>query len=229
MSFVKGPPHFEPLDWSKPIRKSRRKLPHWVQDGATYFITFRLADSLPREKLDELDRMQKRWERDHPPPCSEEDWQQFHRESMQRVDEWLDAGSGECWLRDGACASIVTRAMHHFDGQRYFLSSYCVMPNHVHLSVQPLAGFEPSDVLKSWKGFTAREINKHLKREETVWEPESYDTIVRDVEHLWKVLRYIGRNPVKAGIPEGNWVRWVSPLWERAGFGFAKTGESKGG
>lgn len=225
MSFVKGPPHFEPLDWNKPITKYRRKLPHWVQDGATYFITFRLADSLPREKLDELERMREQWEREHPSP-NEEDWQQFHRESMQRVDEWLDAGSGECWLRDPACASIVTRAMHHFDNERYFLSSYCVMPNHVHLSVRPLAGHEPSGVLKSWKGFTATTINKHLARSGAVWEPESYDTIVRDVEHLWKVLRYIGRNPAKAGIPEDKWMRWVSPLWERTGFGFAPT---KGG
>lgn len=223
MSFVKGPPHFESLDWSQPIKKYRRKLPHWVQEGATYFITFRLADSLPQERLDELERMREQWGRDHPLPCSEDDWQQFHRESMQRVDEWLDAGSGECWLRDEACASIVTRAMHHFDSERYFLSSYCVMPNHVHLTVQPLAGHEPSDVLKSWKGFTAREMNKHLGRDGSVWEPESYDTIVRDVEHLWKVLRYIGKNPGKARLPEEQWVRWVSPLWERAGFGFAKS------
>lgn len=76
---------------------------------------------------------------------------------------------------------------------------------------------------KSWKGFTAKEINQHHGRGGSVWEPESYDTIVRDAEHLWKVLRYIGRNPAKARIPEETWVRWVSPLWERAGFGFAHT------
>jgi putative transposase len=221
---MKGPPHFAPLDWNLPIRKYRRKLPHWVQDGATYFITFRLADSLPQERLDELERMREQWERDHPPPRMEVDLQRFQRESMQRVDDWLDAGSGQCWLRDPACASIVTRAMHHFDGERYFLSSYCVMPNHVHLTVQPLPGYEPSDVLKSWKGFTAREINKRLAHTGSVWEPESYDTLVRDAEHLWKVLRYIGKNPIKAGIPENLRVRWVCPLWAQAGFGFSDGG-----
>jgi putative transposase len=227
MSFVKGPPHFAPLDWSKPITKYRRKLPHWVQDGATYFITFRLADSLPREKLDELERLREQWERAHPEPRSEEDWQRFHRETMQRVDDWLDAGAGGCWLRDESCAAIVTRAMHHFDNERYVLSSYCVMPNHAHVTLQPLDGHEPSEILKSWKGFTAREMNKRLARTGSVWEPESYDTIVRDVEHLWKVLRYIGNNPRKAGIAQEKWVRWVSPLWEQAGFGFG--GGSAGG
>ena len=220
MSFLQGPPHFQPLDWSKPITKYRRRLPHWIQDGATYFITFRLADSLPQEKLDELDRLRVQWEREHPEPRSEEDWQQFHRENMQRVDDWLDAGSGECWLRDETCAHAVTRAMHHFDGERYFLSSYCVMPNHVHLTVQPFIRHDPSEVLKSWKGFTARQINTHLVRTGPVWEQESYDTLVRDTAHLWKVIRYIGKNPARASIPEDRWIRWVHPLWEKAGFGF---------
>ncbi len=226
MSFVKGPPYFQPLDWSKPIQKYRRRLPHWTQDGATYFITFRLADSLPQEKLDELERRREQWEREHPEPRSEEDWQQFHRESMQRIDDWLDAGSGECWLGDEACARAVTRAMHHFDGERYFLSSYCIMPNHVHLTVQPFADQDPSEILKSWKGFTARELNKHLNRKGTVWEQESYDTIVRDVAHLWKVIRYIGKNPARSKLPEERWIRWVHPLWDKAGFGF---GERQGG
>ena len=224
MSFTQGPPYFQPLDWSKPIMKYRRKLPHWTQEGATYFITFRLADSLPKEKLAELENLRAQWEREHPEPRSESDSQQFHRENMQAIDNWLDAGAGECLLRDPVCASIVTRAMHHFNEERYFLSSYCVMPNHVHLTVQPYAGNDPSEVLHSWKGFAAREINKHLGRSGPVWEQESYDTLVRDVAHLWKVIRYIGNNPSKANIPEDQWIRWVHPLWEKAGFGFSPGG-----
>jgi REP element-mobilizing transposase RayT len=98
------------------------------------------------------------------------------------------------------------------------------MPNHVHLTVQPYAGNDPSEVLHSWKGFAAREINKHLGRSGPVWEQESYDTLVRDVAHLWKILRYIGKNPSKANIPEDQGIRWVHPLWEKAGFGFGTGG-----
>ena len=226
MSFIEGPPEFEPLDWSKPIIKYRRKLPHWVQEGATYFVTFRLADSLPQVKLDELERLQTQWETAHPPPRDPEVWQQFHRETMQRVDDWLDAGTGECWLQDPVCAGIVTRALHHFHGQRYFLSSYCVMPNHVHVLVKPCASHEPAEVLHSWKSFTAKAINKHLQHSGEVWEPESHDTLVRDAKHLWNALRYIGRNPGKANLAEDQWIRFVDPSWERAGFGFEPKRES---
>lgn len=221
MSFREGPPGFEPLDWNRPIRKYRRKLPHWVQEGATYFITFRLGDSLPAEKLRELELFQKQWEAAHPPPRDEEQWQELHRETMRRVDDWLDAGTGECWLRDRTSAGIVGRALHHFHEQRCFLSCYCVMPNHVHVLVRPYAGYEPADLLHSWKSYTAKEINKHLGRTGEVWEEESYDTLVRDTAHLWKAIRYIGRNPGKAGIPQEQWVRHIDPAWQKVGWGFA--------
>lgn len=139
---------------------------------------------------------------------------------MRRVDDWLDAGSGECWLRDPVCAGIVSRALHHFHEQRYFLSCFCVMPNHAHVLVRPFTGFDPAALLHSWKSFTAKEINKHLGRSGEVWEAESYDTLVRDSEHLWKVVRYIGKNPAKAGIPEERWARFIHPSWQDAGWGF---------
>jgi putative transposase len=208
------------LDLKRPILKSRRKLPHWTQDGATYFITFRLADSLPAEKLRELERFREEWLLAHAEPRDEAAWNELHRETMCRVDDRLDAGSGECWLRDPTCSGIVCRALHHFHEQRYFLSCYCLMPNHAHVLVRPFAGFEPSDLLHSWKSYTAKVINQHLGRSGDVWEAESYDTLVRDSEHLWKVVRYIGKNPGKAGIPEVRWVRYVDPEWEKVGWGF---------
>jgi len=222
MSFREGPPDFEPLDSTRPIVKYRRKLPHWIQDGATYFITFRLADSLPVEKLHELERFREAWLLAHGDARPDEVWQELHRACMRRVDEWLDAGSGACWLRDPACAGIVSRALHHFHEQRCFLSSYCIMPNHVHVLVRPFVGMSLADLLHSWKSFTAKEINKRLGRSGDVWEAESYDTLIRDSEHLWKALRYIGQNPSKAGMPEAQWVRYVHPAWEKAGWGFVR-------
>ena len=223
MSFREGPPDFEPVDWTRPILKYRRKLPHWVQEGATYLITFRLVDSLPAEKLRELERFREAWLLAHPEPRVEDAWHELHRETMRRVDDWLDAGAGECWLRDVACAQIVSRALLHFQEQRCLVSSFCVMPNHVHVLVRPFAGFDPAALTHSWKSFTSKEINKYLGRGGEVWEAESYDTLVRDSEHLWKVVRYIGRNPAKAGIPEAQWQRFIHPRWEHAGWGFGGT------
>jgi putative transposase len=221
MNFREEPPSFEPLDWKRPIIKHRRKLPHWTQDGATYFITFRLADSLPVEKLDELERFREAWLLAHPEPRHDVDWQELHRETLSRVDDWLDAGSGECWLRDPVCSGIVSRALFHFHEQRYYLSCYCIMPNHVHVLVRPFVGFDLTELLHSWKSFTAKEINKRLIRAGEVWETESYDTLVRDSEHLGKVVRYIGKNPAKAGLPESQWVRYIHPEWVKAGWNFA--------
>ncbi|MDZ4289917.1 MAG: transposase [Prosthecobacter sp.] len=106
------------------------------------------------------------------------------------------------------------------------MSCYCVMPNHVHVVVKPTSPHEPADLLHSWKGFTAKEINHHLQRSGAVWEPESYDTLVRDTEHLWKVIRYIGKNPAKARLPKDQWSRHIDPAWQNSGWGF---GEESGG
>ena len=119
---------------------------------------------------------------------------------MVRIGAWLDEGHGSCRLRDAALARIVGNALRHFDGQRYVLNAWCVMPNHAHVLFRPLGGHATEEILKSWKGFTARELNKRLGRGGKVWHEESYDTLIRDAAHLAKAVRYIERNPGKAGL-----------------------------
>jgi putative DNA methylase len=74
-------------------------------------------------------------------------------------------------MRDNRVASLVTKTLHYFDGQRYSLAAWCVMPNPVHVVVHPFAGItttaetavpqtELPDILHSWKSFTAKEANK---------------------------------------------------------------------
>jgi len=95
------------------------------------------------------------------------------------------------------------------------------MPNHCHAVIQPFDGFALEDVLGAMKGVNARHVNSALGRTGTLWEEESYDRIVRDEAHLWRVVQYIGRNPRKAGIgSEANWRRWIHPTWEAAGWRF---------
>ncbi len=128
MSNLPAPPGFQGLREDKPVRVYLRHLPHWRQDGATYFVTFRLHDSLPQEKLYELAAWRSAWQRRHPGPQNDGTLQQLSREVMQRVEAWLDQGMGSCVLRDGAAAAEVAAAMHHFDGGRYELAS-SVVPN----------------------------------------------------------------------------------------------------
>lgn len=62
------PPGFQGLHPDKPLTFYMRDLPHWRQEGATYFVTFRLADSLPQAKLRELDELRKLWRAKFPRP-----------------------------------------------------------------------------------------------------------------------------------------------------------------
>lgn len=132
------PPGFQGLRPDLPIEVYIRNLPHWRQDGATYFVTYRLADSLPQIKLRELSELKAEWERRHRPPYSEDALQSLARETMERVERWLDEGHGTCLLRKKDCAAHIVDSIPFFEGDRYELGCYVVMPNHVHVIVRPL-------------------------------------------------------------------------------------------
>ena len=118
-----APPDFRGLDPDLPVRMYHRHLPHWRQDGATYFVTFRLADSIPQEQLRALKQWRDVWERTHPEPRSEQDWHQFAREITRRTEAYLDEGYGECAFRHPELANEMSDSLLHFQGQRY--STFC--------------------------------------------------------------------------------------------------------
>ena len=224
------PPGFRGLDPHKPLRTYYRHLPHWRQAGATYFVKFRQHDSLPQSKLDELAAFRRDWLDTHPapetgsePPDAARDRdEKLARELMRRVEHWLDQGMGSCRLADPAIRRLVVDAIHHFDGIRYELDCYVVMPNHVHVAVRPFDDDDDSleKVLQSWKRHSARQINRAALIIGTFWQEESFDRIIRDEEHLARVIQYIGMNPTKAGLDELRYVRWVRPEWQAVGWGF---------
>jgi REP element-mobilizing transposase RayT len=90
--------------------------------------------------------------------------------------------------------------MMHFQGKRYALSAWCVMPNHVHAVVTPYSEFTLSAVLHSWKSFSAHQVNWRLQRKGTLWEPESFDHLVRNEGSFEQFLNYTEMNPVVAGL-----------------------------
>ena len=164
---------------------SRGYLPHFDQAGVIQMITFRLADALPAARLDALER----------DPDVRAD-----AERRRRLEAYLDAGHGACHLRNPRIAQLVESALWHFDGSRYRLQAWVVMPNHVHVLIEPIADHPISIVVQTWKSFTAREANVFLGRKGRFWQPDYFDRTIRDERHIEAAIRYIHDNPVKAGL-----------------------------
>ena len=189
-------PLFIPFDPEAPAAIHTRNLPHWEQPGRTYFVTFRLADSLPQQKLQQWEAEREAWLRQHPPPHSEELRRDFHERFPARLEQWLDGGYGECLLRRREVADAVEQALRHFDGQRYKLGDFVIMPNHVHALVTPVDEWSLEQIVHSWKSYTAHEINRQLGRSGAVWQTEYFDHIVRNEEALGRFEEYIHQNPL---------------------------------
>lgn len=193
-------PTFHPFDPNAPIGISSRHLPHWRQKSRTYFVTFRLNDSIPQDKLKAWKQERDIWLCEHPEPHSIDDLREYHERFSERLHAWLDAGIGSCLLRNPRAAGRVEGALRFFDGKRYQLGDFVIMPNHVHVLVTPRGEFTLSQVLHSWKSYSAKEVNKELKREGKVWQNESFDHIVRSSGQLEKFQHYIRDNPTRAGL-----------------------------
>ncbi len=196
---------------------TRGYLPHVKREGASYFVTFRLADSLPkevllafeREKAGRLRRLADFVRRGEIINDSEEE---IARDLHRQIERFLDRSAGACHLRRADIAKLVADAMRHFHESRYLLHEWIVMPNHAHAIVWPMPNHLLGDILKSWKQFTSRRARKILGLgEEPFWQPESYDHWIRNDDEKARISRYIRNNPVTAGLcarPE-DW-RWSS-------------------
>jgi len=158
---------------------SRGYLPHFDSPETVQFVTFRLADSLPRTVIETL---------------------YAQADAVPRIDHELDSGLGACWLRRPEIAVLVQDALLHFDGDRYRLLAWCLMPNHVHVVIEILGNHSLSDIVRSWKSFTSRRANAQLGRSGPFWHADYFDRYMRDGEHLARTIEYVEQNPVKAGL-----------------------------
>jgi REP element-mobilizing transposase RayT len=216
------PPDFQGFRQDLPMSVYLRNLPHWRQQGATYFVTFRLADSIPSDYLEFLLRLRTDWLARNPPPQSKPALDHLGRMLFERIEYWLDQGMGSCLLQQDQISQIVHDSLQHFHGIRYELGASVIMSNHVHCILCPLqtSEIELEVMLGSCKEFTAKKINRILEQSGTVWQQESYDRIIRDAKHLWRCLQYIGKNPLKAGRTGKCCRLWVNPDWEKLGWRF---------
>ena len=145
------------------------RLPHWEADDASYFVTFRLHDSLPPQVIARLKN-----ERTHLRATATTAAGRIavNRAFGKLLDSFLDRGHGTGILREHG--EVVANALRHFDGERYELQAWCVMPNHVHVLLF-IAGHAHLDrVVHSWKSYTAHMIGRGV-----IWAREYYDHVVR--------------------------------------------------
>ena len=200
-----------------PIKKRRgANLPHWERSGATYSITYRLADSLPKSAVERLASERRMLERQLAPDRTQltpEERERLNVLCSERVDALLANCHGACPLRNDAAASVVADNLNHFDGKRYDLLAWCVMPNHVHVMATPYEGWPLDKLLHSWKQFTAKKVNALLGRTGTFWQSEYYDHLVRGAADLAHCVKYILENPIKAGLKNWKWVGWKPGLF----------------
>jgi len=126
----------------------------------------------------------------------------------KRIEHYLDQSYGGCALRDERIATMVQDSLRHFDSERYLLSAWVIMPNHVHLLLTPFGSWSLSRIIKDMKSFTSREANKLLGRRGQFWMEDYFDRYIRDAKHFASAVAYIENNPVKAGLVKkpGKWM-----------------------
>ena len=223
---------FRPYHSQGDLGTYRRNLPHWQQKGATYFVTFRQADSIPKAVLAQWQDTKERWfsangiplawERSAPDQFTEacralpyEQRREFERRQARMLHDELDRCRGSCLLRQSGLREIVANSLHYFDSTRLWLGDFVIMPNHAHALLQPFRGWKLEKLLGSIKQRSSRRIREILRERDDndariaallqldrFWQPESFDRIVRDGNELNACRRYIALNPRKAHLSD---------------------------
>jgi REP element-mobilizing transposase RayT len=174
---------YRPVGWH-----SRGYLRHFDAGEIFQSITFRLFDSMPQELLTQ-------WKQE-----LIKDSEQFEDKLRWRIEAYLDQGCGACHLADPEIATMVQDALLHFDGERYRLTAWVLMPNHVHLLAAPCHAHSLSAIMHSIKSYTAQQANKILGCKGRFWFEDYFDRYIRNAKHFENALSYIENNPVRAGL-----------------------------
>ena len=203
------PPSESEEDQDTTIDKRKgRYLPHWAKEGATYAVTFRLADAVPKE-ISEAWRIGRQsivqCAQQQERPLTPHELMELQRLHSTKIEAFLDAGHGQCVLKDPQSAEVVQNALKHFDKERYDLVAWTIMPNHVHVILRPFPGQELSAIIHSWKSYTSKEINQRLGRHGSLWMDEYYDHLIRDEKDFRTQINYVLTNAEKAGLQDWPW------------------------
>ncbi|MEJ5241400.1 MAG: transposase [Anaerolineales bacterium] len=202
----------------------RRNLPHYHVPNATYFVTFRLAGSLPMEVLqraqEEYESERLHLKRSLRGQTLQEALRQAQETYFARLDALLDKTIyGPRWLNQPQYARLVMDCIRELEPAHYHLHAFCIMPNHVHLLLDQ-QGIPDPPPRRDGKAYTALNLairllksksgmlcNRLLGQRGAFWQHESYDHVVRNAREFQRILEYIVNNPVQAGLVE-DWQAW---------------------
>ncbi len=178
-------PHFDPTPGNANLRIGVRG-PSLRPSGVIQHITFHLADSLPKAAILRLESELKFL------PADKQD-----AERRKRIDAYIDAGHGSCILQKPDIAVMVQESLFAHDSQRYRLIAWVVMPNHVHVLIEPINDWTVAKIVASWKRFTATRIRAG-QPDGPLWHREYWDRYIRNEKHFHQAIAYIHKNPVTA-------------------------------
>lgn len=204
----------------------KRNLPHYQPEGYIYFVTTRLAGTIPKNIYSQI---KLEYEKELAKVVAYQDvkikrekYSDLRKSAFIKYERILDSCKyGYKWLKEEQVANVVKNALHFRDNKQYNLIAYTIMSNHIHIVFRPIIentiSFvqsknikERSDsgeslyivtkIMQDLKKFTAKESNKILNRSGKFWQHESYDHVVRDEKELYRVVKYVLNNPVKANL-----------------------------
>ena len=198
-------PHITFLNRRSDILIRCGHLPHWFQPEAVQFITFRLADSLPQTKLQELSLMREALGR-----CETKDGELTAEEERleEIVEGWLKIGYGGCVLSNTQCRQFVEEALFFNDKQTYHLHAFVIMPNHVHILLSPIGENSVVSIVGKLKRYSSRMIKQCLGTDGNVWQREMFDRMMRGEDDFAHKLAYIVNNP--NGLSEDSYSLYVA-------------------
>ena len=219
-------PKFTAFNEHAPVEIYYRNLPHWHQNGATCFVTFRLVDSIPRAVLERWNHERAQWlkvrgitdrmgHKERETAYRKIDPKQrrnFEQKNSRRLFTELDQCHGCCLFKNEAARNLLQAAMLHYDGQYYHSGDFVIMPNHVHWIIQP---FEDSKLWKSMqsiKRFVSTQLTRMDLHKGKLWQSESYDHLIRNRIELVRIRKYITENPNKANLREHAYTQ-VTTRW----------------
>ena len=173
-------------------------LPKWTQDGAIYHVCIRLHDSYPQASLRDVEEQREHLRRrstQSPIPLTEDEQELFEGLFSDRTEQLLNRGMGACFLEKTEIAELIRDTLHFYESSEYRLHGWCVMPNHVHVIVEPFDSAVLSKVVRRWKSYSGKKANELLNRKGPFWSRDYYSRIIQDEKEYRAQLQYVWNNP----------------------------------